>query len=117
MVSIQDTLGAARALCALGPQAVLLKGGHVTRGAMRLSDVETAANAATAFGNLRVNKVEYDGLVQRGANMEILFRAAAASQEFMIMRCDEDEDNPVVLCEMNDRGCGSGGISDGKLYI
>ena len=103
MASIQDMLGAARALCALGPRAVLLKGGHVTRGAMRLSDVEAAANAATALADLRVDKVECDGLVQRGANMEILFRAAAASQE---PTTHHNEDAPVVvdvLCEVVDQ--------------
>jgi hydroxymethylpyrimidine/phosphomethylpyrimidine kinase len=116
MTSIQDMVGTARALCALGPQAVLLKGGHVTRGAIRLSDVEAAANAATALGNLRVDKVEYDGLVQRGANMEVLIRAAAASHEPTIMGRNEDEDAPVVvdvLCEMVDRGGGSGGERGG----
>jgi hydroxymethylpyrimidine/phosphomethylpyrimidine kinase len=116
MTSIQDMVRTARALCALGPQAILLKGGHVTRGAICLSDVEAAANAATALGNLRVDKVEYDGLVQRGANMEILIRAAAASHEPMIMGSDEDEDVPVivdVLCEMVYRCGGSGGESGG----
>ena len=107
MASIQDMLGAAHALCALGPRAVLLKGGHVTRGAMRLSDVEAATNAATALAGLRVDKVECDGLVQRGANMEILFRAAAASQELEPMtHHDEGEDVPVVvdvLCEVADQ--------------
>jgi len=114
MASIQDMLGAARALCDLGPRTVLVKGGHVTHGAMRLSDVEAAANAATALGDLRVDRVECDGLIQRGANMEILFRAAAASQEPLIMSRDEDEDVPVVvdvLCEVDDRGGGSGGES------
>jgi len=116
MASIQDMLGASRALCALGPRAVLLKGGHVTRGAMRLSDVEAATNVATALGDLRVDKVECDGLVQRGMNMEILFRAAAASQEPMIMGRDEDEDVPIVvdvLCEVDGRGGGSGGEGGG----
>ena len=110
MASIQDMVGTARALCALGPQAVLLKGGHVRRGAIRLSDAEAAANT-TALENLRVDKVEYDGLVQRGANMEVLIRAAAASHEPTIMGRDEDEDAPVVvdvLCEMADR-CGESG--------
>ena len=58
MASIQDTMDTASALCALRPQAVLLKGGYVTRGAMRLSDVEATTNAATALGNLRVDKIE-----------------------------------------------------------
>lgn len=119
MASIQDMLGASRALCALGPRAVLLKGGHVTRGAMRLSDVEAAANAATAFGGLRVDRVECDGLVQRDANMEILFRAAAASREPMITGRDEDEDAPVIvdiLCEVDEQGGGSGGDSGGTRF-
>jgi hydroxymethylpyrimidine/phosphomethylpyrimidine kinase len=113
VASIQDMLGAARALCALGPRAVLLKGGHVTRGAMHLSDVEAAANAATA--DLRVDKVDCDGLVQRGANMEILFRAAAASQDPMTHH-NEGEDVPVVvdvLCEVVDQRGKSGGESGG----
>ena len=65
---IQDVLDAARALCALGPQVLLLKGRHVTRGTMQVSDVEAAADATTASGDLRVDRVERDGLVQRGAN-------------------------------------------------
>ena len=116
MASIQNMLGASRTLCALGPRAVLLKGGHVTRGAMRLSDVEAATNVATALGDLRVEKVECDGLVQRRTNMEILFRAAAASQEPMIIGRDEDEDVSVVvdvLCEVDERGGGSGGERGG----
>jgi hypothetical protein len=74
-------LGTAHALCGVGLTAVILKGGHVTRGAMRLLDIEAAANAATALGNLRMDKVKCDGSVLRGANIEILFRVAAASQE------------------------------------
>ena len=72
--SIEDMLRSSRALCALGPRAVLLKGGHVVRGAMRLSDVEAVAAAS---GDLSVDRVEYDGMVRRGANMEILLRASA----------------------------------------
>ena len=52
-----------RALSALGLQAVLLESEHVTRGAIRLPDGEAVANDATALGNLRVDKVEYDGLL------------------------------------------------------
>jgi hypothetical protein len=81
---------------ALGPQAILLKGGRVPCGAVHLSDIEAVANAATALGDLCVDKVECDGLVRCGAKMEFLFHAAAASQGSVIMGCDEDEDATSV---------------------
>ena len=42
-------------MCVLGPQAILLKGVHVTRGAVQASDVEAAVDATTALGDLRVD--------------------------------------------------------------
>jgi hydroxymethylpyrimidine/phosphomethylpyrimidine kinase len=116
--SIEDMLRASRALCALGPQAVLLKGGHVGRGDMRLADVKAVADAvnttATASGELRVrvDSMECDGLVPRGANMEILLRAA----QDPAMRRDDVLDVPVivdVLCEVDGGGRGSGGRHGG----
>jgi hydroxymethylpyrimidine/phosphomethylpyrimidine kinase / thiaminase len=109
--SIEDMLRSSRALCALGPRAVLLKGGHVARGAMRLSDVEAAA---TASGDLPVDRVEYDGMMRRGANMEILLRASARArvQDLDPAKRHDDYDDrdsdsldvPVivdVLCEVD----------------
>jgi len=110
--SIEDMLRASRALCALGPQAVLLKGGHVARGDMRLADVKAVADAvnaaATASEGLRVDSMECDGLVPRGANMEVLLRAA----QDPAMRRDDVLDVPVIvdiLCEVDGRGSGSEG--------
>jgi hypothetical protein len=100
-----------RALCALSPQAVLLKGGYVACGDMRLADVKAvtdAINAATTTsGGLRVDSMECDGLVPHDRNMEILLRAA----QDPTMWCDV-LDIPVivdVLYEVDGRGSGSGG--------
>jgi hydroxymethylpyrimidine/phosphomethylpyrimidine kinase / thiaminase len=125
--SIEDMLRASRALCLLGPRAVLLKGGHVARGAIRLSDVEAAATGA-ASGSLRVDRVEYDGMVRRNANMEILFRASATAQDPAKRPDDNDDDNdnldvPVivdVLCEVDagdNRGGGSGEDACFTLFV
>jgi hydroxymethylpyrimidine/phosphomethylpyrimidine kinase len=125
--SIEDMLRASRALCLLGPRAVLLKGGHVARGAIRLSDVEAAATGA-ASGSFRVNRVEYDGMVRRNANIEILFRASATAQDPAKLPEDNDDDNenldvPVivdVLCEVDagdNRGGGSGEDACFTLFV
>ena len=62
-----------RAPCAL---AIRLKGVRVSRGAIRLSDVEAAVDATTASGDLRVDTMVWC-TVARGFG--ILFRVAAAS--------------------------------------
>jgi hypothetical protein len=54
-----------RGLCAHGPQAILLNGGHVTRSVMRVSDVEAVVDATTALGHPRVGTIVW----QRGANL------------------------------------------------
>ena len=86
--SIEDMVRASRELCALGPRAVLVKGGHVAHGdgdgdGLRVADVEAAAAAiaaTTTKDDLRVQKITAvcEGLVQHDVNMEILFQAAAA---------------------------------------
>ena len=102
--SIEDMVRASRELCALGPRAVLVKGGHVAHagggGGLRIADVEAAAAAiaASAKGDLRVHRISAvcEGLVQHDVNMEILFRAAAQDSDTAV--CDV----PVVvdvLCE------------------
>ena len=53
MASIQDMLDAARPVCSRSKD-MLLKG-DITRSAMRVSDVEAAIDATTAFGDLRVD--------------------------------------------------------------
>ena len=116
--SIEDMLRSSRALCALGPRAVLLKGGHVVRGAMRLSDVEAAAAAS---GDLHTNGVDYDGMVRRGAHMEILLRAPAARAQDPAKRRDDYDDGdsldvPVivdVLCEVD----GDGDVARFTLFV
>ena len=100
--SIEDMVRASRELCALGPRAVLVKGGHVARDGLRdVADVEAAAAAiaATTKDDPRVHKITAvcKGLVQHDVNMEILFRAAAQDPAV----CDV----PVVvdvLCEVGD---------------
>jgi len=96
--SIEDMVRASRELCALGPRAVLVKGGHVAHSG---SDVEAAAAtiAATTKDDPPVHKITpvCEGLVQHGVNMEILFQAAAQDPAV----CDV----PVVvdvLCEVGD---------------
>jgi hydroxymethylpyrimidine/phosphomethylpyrimidine kinase len=95
--SIEDMVRASRELCALGPRAVLVKGGHVAHGGLRIADVEAAA--ATTQDDPRVHKITTacEGLVQHDVNMEILFEAAAQDPAV----CDV----PVVvdvLCEVGD---------------
>lgn len=101
--SIEDMVRASRELCALGPRAVLLKGGHVAHAGrgLRIADVEAAAAAiaATTKDDLRVHKITAvcEGLVQHDVNTEILFQAAAQDPAV----CDV----PVVvdvLCEVGD---------------
>ncbi|KAI0296853.1 hypothetical protein BC826DRAFT_1003347 [Russula brevipes] len=104
ITSIKDMLRASRELCAMGPKAVLLKGGHLARGKMRLADVEAVAAAE----NLRL---ECDALVSPDANMEILFRAAAASEK------PAELNGPVivdVLCEADDL---EGGEGEGRCTL
>jgi len=103
--SIEDMVRVSRELCALGPRAVLVKGGHVAHGGMRIADVEAAAAAAAIAASTkndpRVHKITTvcEGVVQHDVNMEILFQAAA--QELDPAVCDV----PVVvdvLCEASD---------------
>jgi len=101
--SIEDMVRASRELCALGPRAVLVKGGHVAHGSLRIADVEAAAAAiaATTKDDPRVHKIAAvcEGLVQHDANMEILFQAAAQDSAV----CDRDVPVVVdVLCEVGD---------------
>jgi len=84
IVSIEDMLRTSRELCALGPRAVLVKGGHVAHeceGGLRIADVEaaTVAIAATTKDDPRVHRIvaQYEDLVPHDGNMEILFQAAA----------------------------------------
>jgi hydroxymethylpyrimidine/phosphomethylpyrimidine kinase / thiaminase len=84
ITSIEDMLRTSRELCALGPRAVLVKGGHVAHeyeGGLRIADVEAAAVAiaATTKDDPRVHRIvaQYEGLVPHDGNMEILFQAAA----------------------------------------
>lgn len=100
--SIEDMVRASRALCALGPRAVLVKGGHVAQGgsSLRIADVEAAAAAIAAKNDPRVHKIAVlcESLVQHDVNMEILFQAAARDPAAV---CDV----PVVvdvLCEVGD---------------
>jgi hydroxymethylpyrimidine/phosphomethylpyrimidine kinase / thiaminase len=99
--SIEDMVRASRELCALGPRAVLVKGGHVAHGGLRIADVEAAAAtiAATTKDDPRVHKITAvcEGLLQHDVNAEILFQAAAQDPAV----CDV----PVVvdvLCEVGD---------------
>ncbi|KAI0255236.1 Phosphomethylpyrimidine kinase-domain-containing protein [Lactifluus subvellereus] len=107
ITSIEDMLRAARELCALGPRAVLLKGGHMARGGTRLADVEAAVAAAAGQQVLRV-RIEYEGLAPPNANMEILLQAAVQDPAASVRR-----DAPAVvvdvLCERDDQGEGGGG--------
>ena len=81
--SIEDMMHASRELCALGPRAVLVKGGHVAQNdSMHIADAGAAilsASVAATKGDSRVDSVavKWDCLVPREANMEILFQAAA----------------------------------------
>ncbi|KAH9972904.1 Ribokinase-like protein [Russula compacta] len=105
IASVEDMVRASRELCALGPRAVLLKGGHRAHGDTHLADVEAVA----AKEDLRVHGIECGGWVRHGANMEILFQAAAAArgQDPAAVR-----DVPVVvdvLFEAGDRGSGRTG--------
>lgn len=106
--SIEDMVRASRELCALGPRAVLVKGGHVAHDGLRIADVEAAAVAiaATTKDDPRVHKITAvcDGLVKHDVNMEILFQAAAQDPAV--------GDVPVVvdvLCEVGDDEGGLGG--------
>lgn len=104
ITSIEDMLRAARELCALGPRAVLLKGGHImmARAATRLADVE--ATVAAAAGQ-QVLRIECEGLMSSNANMEILLQAAVQDPAANV------SDAPVVVdvfCERDDRGEGGG---------
>jgi hydroxymethylpyrimidine/phosphomethylpyrimidine kinase len=108
IASIEDMLRASRALGSLGPRAVLLKGGHVARDAMRLSDVEAAAGGALV-DHLRIDRVEYDGLMPRDANMGILFHAAGV--EDPAIGHDGETDVPVVVDVLYEPGVrGSEGV-------
>ena len=72
IASVEGMVRASRELCALGPRAVLLKGGDRAHGDTYLADVEAVA----ANEDLWVHGIECDGWVRHGANMEILFQAA-----------------------------------------
>lgn len=105
--SIEDMVRASRELCALGPRAVLVKGGHVAHGLRRNADVEAAAVAAaiaaTTKDDPRVHKITAvcEGLVRHDVNMEILFQAAAQDSDPAV--CDSDVPVVVdVLCEVGD---------------
>jgi hydroxymethylpyrimidine/phosphomethylpyrimidine kinase / thiaminase len=101
--SIEDMVRASRELCALGPRAVLLKGGHVAHAGrgLRIADVEAAAAAiaATTKDYLRVHKITAvcEGLLQHDVNMEILFQAAAQDPAVCDVSVVVD-----VLCEVGD---------------
>ena len=116
IASIEDMLRASRELCALGPRAVLLKGGHVAHGGggWRIADVEAAVIAATAEDTqVHGVSVECDGLVPHGANMEILFEAAAQDPAVQV------RDVPVVvdvLCVVSGGGDGREGKGGGSWY-
>jgi hydroxymethylpyrimidine/phosphomethylpyrimidine kinase len=101
--SIEDMVRASRELCALGPRAVLVKGGHVAHGGgLRVADVDAAAAAiaATTKDDPRVHKITAvcKGLVQHDVNMEILFQAAAQDPAV----CDVPPVVVDVLCEVGD---------------
>ena len=108
--SIEDMVRASRELCALGPRAVLVKGGHVAHGGLRIADVEAAAAAiaatATKKDDLRVHRIKAvcESLVQHDVNMEILFQAAEQDPAV----CDA----PVVV----DVLCEVGGDEGGERY-
>lgn len=89
--SIEDMVRASRSLCALGPRAVLIKGGHVAQG-LRVADVEAAAAsiATTTKNGPRVHKITVlcESLIQHDVNMEILFQAAARDSD------------PAELCDV-----------------
>ena len=108
--SIEDMVRASRELCALGPRAVLVKGGHVAHGSggssLRMADVEAAAAAIAATStkdDLRVHKITAvcEGLVQHDVNMEILVQAQAVSAAPAV--CANEVPVVVdVLCEVGD---------------
>ena len=109
IASIEDMLRASRELCALGPRAVLLKGGHAHDGGWRIADVEAAVAEDTQVHGVTL---ESEGFVPQDANMEILFEAAAAAQD----RAVQVRDVPVVvdvLCEVSGAGAGRGGKGGG----
>ncbi|KAI0303297.1 Ribokinase-like protein [Multifurca ochricompacta] len=99
ITSIVDALRAARELCALGPCAVLLKGGHMSPGGVRLADVKAAVAAED------VHAVDYDGLVLPDANMEILFYAAQDPAM---------HDVPLVVDVLCERGVQPEGEDEGE---
>lgn len=121
--SIEDMVRASRELCALGPRAVLVKGGHVAaaaaaHGGLRIADVEAGVAAIAAITTKddpsprRGYKITAvcEGLFKRhdddGANMEILFQAAAQDPAAV---CDRDVPVVVdVLCEVGDDDDGGG---------
>lgn len=108
--TIEDMVRASRKLCALGPRAVLVKGGHVAHGGLRIADVDAAAAAIAATTTKdeppRVHRITAvcEGLVQHDVNMEILYQAAAQDPAV----CDE----PVVV----DVLCEVGGDEGGERY-
>ena len=111
--SIEDMMRASRELCALGPRAVLLKGGHVARnGGMRIADVGAAVLSACLAASKGDSPeidffIKYDCSVPRGANMEILFQAAAqgpAIRDFPVV-----VDVLYVESDSDSEGGGGGG--------
>jgi hypothetical protein len=111
ITTIKDMLDISRELCALGPRAVLLKGGHVALNhRMHIADVEHAVDGVAMDDPVaRVHSItiECEGLVPHDANMEILFQAAAQDPTV--------RDAPMVvdvLCEV----IGGGGGGEAAKY-
>ena len=110
--SIEDMMRAARELCALGPRAVLVKGGHLAQnGGLRIADAGAAilsASVAATKGDSRVDSVavKWDCLLPREANMEILFQAAAQGPAV--------HDFPVVVDVLYAVSDGDDGGGDGR---
>jgi hydroxymethylpyrimidine/phosphomethylpyrimidine kinase len=110
--SIEDMMRASRELCALGPRAVLVKGGHVTQnGGMRIADAGAAILSATVAATKEDSRVDsvaakWDCLVPHEANMEILFQAAAQGPAV--------RDFPVVVDVLYAVSDGDGGGGDGR---
>ena len=112
ILSIGDMVRIACELrCALGGGAVLLKGGHVPRGSVKLADVVTASAETGTTGGAavyRIRGIECEGMVQRpDADVEILLRAAKASPHAS-GSVEAALDGSVVvdvLCELEDGEC------------